>query len=115
VSNIFNMPEAKTGGVPDGSYEATFVGVEHVPANLEKGYKPAIKLVFEIAKGEHTGSKASRIAGIANGPKAHLPKLLKNIMKADPLAGAIDLGPFVGRPYMVSVAGNKIEAIIPLW
>jgi hypothetical protein len=108
------LPEAKSGGIPDGSYKAKLSTVESVPPNLDKGYKAALKFVFEVTEGDYKGAKVSRIVGIANGPKAMLPGVLKSIMKADPKPGGIDLQPYIGREYMVSVT-KRVEAIIALW
>ncbi len=108
------LPEAKSGGVPDGGYKAFYTAVEPVPANLEKGYKPGLKFIFTISEGEHKGMKVSRIVGIANGPKANLPVFLKAIMKAEPKAGEIDLTPYIGKPYMVGVSSGRVESVIAM-
>ena len=109
-----NLPEAKSGGIPEGIYKGRFLAVESVPPNLEKGYKAALKFTFEVSEGEHAGRKVSRICGIANGPKAELPKLLMGLMGKTPEPGGVDLAPYVGKAYILTVSEKRVENVTPL-
>ncbi|MEQ8847239.1 hypothetical protein [Botrimarina sp.] len=62
------------GGVPVGSYDAEFVGVEPFEEHNEQ-YGPAVMLKWRITAGEHEGAEASRICSKKFSPKSTLAKL----------------------------------------
>jgi len=120
TGGVFVLPSAEggTGGVPVGNYELTFVGAEGVPANVELGYKPALRFNFKIATGEYAGKHVSRTCSLSAGPKTILRQFVAMIQGRD--AGAeFDPGSFVGKPYKAFVAqspkgkGTRVERVFP--
>jgi hypothetical protein len=116
---IIDLPSGSSPVIP-GNYTLRFTGIVNMPANLEKGYKAAIRFEFEVAEGELTGSGASRICTVSAGSKAELPRFLTALMGKAPEPGRVDVSPFVGKLYMGIVAtspqgkGVRVESIFPL-
>lgn len=62
------------GGVPVGSYQGEFIGVEPFEGG-STDYGPAVLLKWRIIGGEHDGSEATRVASKKFSPKSTLAKL----------------------------------------
>ena len=67
-----------SSGVPSGSYNATFEGLEAYTENLDK-YGEAVVLKFRITSGEHKGEEASRICSRKFSAKTNLYRFAKEI------------------------------------
>lgn len=111
-------------GVPVGIYQnAIFDGIEVVPANIEKGYKPGYRFKFKVAEGPHAGAIASRVVGgdapkRVNGRWNNLAKILSE-MTGQPLALGVDydIEPLVGKAFTVVVkqgegGGTRVDAVM---
>jgi hypothetical protein len=112
--------EVKAGaGVPAGFYRARFLGVD--PTEHEE-YGAGLKFVFEVVEGPHKGESATRITSTQPTPKNACGRMLAGIT-GEPLApGAkIDLGPFVGKEYLLQVEGvangngTRVATAMPAW
>ncbi len=104
------------GGVPQGTYTATFSGIEPQPENKEKGYAPGIRWRFAVSAGPQAGQTASRVTGASPSPKNGAGKILAGLVGRALREGEqIDPDHYVGKPYMVVVAaaqggGTRVEA-----
>jgi hypothetical protein len=95
-------------GVPSGSYNAAFVGLEAYTENLEK-YGEGVLLKWEILSGEQKGSIATRIVSRKFGPKTNLFKFAKALVGRDLQSGEeFDFATFVGSKGMIIV--EEIES-----
>jgi hypothetical protein len=117
---MFKFTVKDSGGVPAGIYKnAIFEGIEPVPANLEKDYKPAYKFTFKIVEGPHAGALATRVPGgerptTRNG----LGKFLSE-MTGQPLANGVDydVEPLIGKPFTLVVkqsdgGGTRVDTVM---
>jgi hypothetical protein len=108
------------GGIPVGSYTATFSGIEAQPANTEKGYGAGIRWKFAIDAGQYSGQSASRITGSSPTPKNGCGKMLGGLIgRALKEGEQIDPDSFIGKRYMLVVAasqggGTRVEAVVPV-
>jgi hypothetical protein len=68
-----------SSGVPAGSYNATFEGVEAYTENLDK-YGEAVVLKFKITSGEHKGEETSRICSKKFTAKTNLYRFAKALL-----------------------------------
>ena len=68
-----------SSGVPSGSYNATFEGIEEYTENLDK-YGEALVLKFRITSGEHKGLETSRICSKKFTLKSNLYKFAKALL-----------------------------------
>jgi hypothetical protein len=60
MNNEFSFTVSKSSGVPVGTYNAVFEGIESFTENSDK-YGEGLCLKFRILSGEHKGEEASRI------------------------------------------------------
>ncbi len=107
-------------GVPVGIYQnAIFEGVEAVPANLEKGFKPGWRFKFKIMEGPHAGAIATRIPG-GESPTTRngLGKFLAE-MTGIPCTNGVDydVEPLIGKPFTVVVkqtdsGGTRVDTVM---
>jgi hypothetical protein len=107
------------GGVPPGTYAATFLGVEAQPENKERGFPPGLRWRFKIAGGSMTGQVASRVTGPAPSPKNSCGKILAGLLgrQLSPQE-QIDPEKLVGQQFTIVVAagqmgGSRVEAVAP--
>ena len=120
--DIYEWVVQDSGGVPVGIYSAAiFDGIEQVPANVEKGYKPGFRFKFRITEGKFTGAIASRIPG-GQSPTTRngLGKFLAE-MTGQPLADGVryDIKPLIGKPYTIVVkatdsGGTRVDTVMPV-
>lgn len=90
-------------GVPAGSYNATFVGLEMYEDNAEK-YGEGVILRFKISAGEHKGEEASRICSKKFSAKSNLYKFAKALCGRElESREAFDFAEYVGTKGMVIV------------
>lgn len=90
-------------GVPTGSYNASFVGLEPYSENSEK-YGEGVLLRFKILTGEHKGEEASRICSKKFSAKSNLYKFAKALRGSDLESGeSFDFAEYVGTKGMVIV------------
>lgn len=109
-----------SGGVPVGSYKATFAGYEVQPENKEKGYGAGLRWKFTVTEGPQAGQTASRITGSAPSPKNAAGKILTGLLGRAVAEGeAIDPDTLIGKPYLIVVGagqngGTRVEAVATL-
>jgi len=114
------MLTVSAGGVPIGSYTATFSGFEAQPENKEKGYGAGLKWKWTIDAGPQAGQVATRITGPMPTPKNACGKVLAGLVGRALAEGeSIDPETLKGRKYMIVVAagqggGTRVEAAVPL-
>jgi hypothetical protein len=107
----------KSGGVPAGSYTATFAGIEPQPENKEKGYAAGLRWKFTIDAGPQKGQTASRITSTSPTPKNAAGKMLTGLLGRELKEGeSVDPDTLIGKRYMIVVAagqggGTRVEAI----
>jgi len=91
-------------GVPAGSYNASFVGIEPYNENLEKGYGEGVLLRFKISSGEYKDAEATRVCSRKFSSKATLPKFAKALRGKDFESGErFDFADYVGTKGMIIV------------
>lgn len=107
-----------SGGIPVGSYSATFAGVESQPANTEKGYAAGLKWRWTVESGPCAGQVATRITSAAPSPRNACGKILSGLLGRALIEGeSIDPATCMGKKYMLMVAagqtgGTRVEAVI---
>lgn len=117
---LMAMLTVSAGGVPAGTYSATFAGVEPQPADAARGYGAGIRWKFSIESGPQVGQSASRITGTTPSPKNGCGKILSGLLgRALAQGESIDPDQFIGKRYMIVVAsgpqgGSRIEAVVPV-
>ncbi len=95
-----------SGGVPVGSYRATFVGTEPFTENEDK-YGPALAVKFRVNGGEFDGQEASRICGKKMSPRSALTKMATALKGSQIAPGErFSFEPLVGVTGMVLVEGT---------
>ncbi len=94
-------------GLPVGSYAARFASAEAV----SNEFGDAVKLVFEVLQGEHTGATASRFCSTKLTPKSNLFKFLTALKggKLEP-GESVDLLTFIGSTGMMIVEATDSGA-----
>jgi hypothetical protein len=108
------------GGVPAGSYTATFAGVEDQPANAEKGYGPGIKWKFTILGPTQAGQEATRITSCSPTLKNAFGKMLVGLLGRQLQTGeVVDPDDYKGKKYIIMVGagqngGTRVEAVTPM-
>lgn len=94
---------SSASGVPVGSYNASFVGLDAYTENCEK-YGEGCSLKFKILGGEHKDEEASRICSKKFSPKSNLYKFAKALIGRELQAGeTFDFANFVGTRGMIIV------------
>lgn len=94
---------ASASGVPAGSYNATFSGLEKYEENVEQ-YGEGCLLKFKITSGEHEGEEASRICSKKFSAKSNLFKFAKALKGSDLENGEdFDFADFIGVKGMIVV------------
>jgi hypothetical protein len=107
------------GGVPVGSYVATFAGAEPQPENKERGYPAGLRWKFTIDNGPQAGQTASRITSTAPSLKNPCGKILSGLLgRALKEGEPVNPDDYVGRKYLIVVAagqggGTRVEAVAP--
>jgi hypothetical protein len=107
------------GGVPPGTYSATFVGTEPQPENKERGFPPGLRWRFKISAGPLAGQIASRVTGPAPSPKNGCGKMLSGLLGRQLTPQEqVDPEKLVGQPCSIVVApgqmgGTRVEAVVP--
>jgi hypothetical protein len=103
--------------VPVGQYRARFVGVEDT--NHDE-YGPGVAWKFEITSGVHKGRQTSRVTSPEPTRKNSCGGMIRSLAGGRVDEGAeIDVGPFVGREYLITVAenstgnGTRVENVMP--
>lgn len=123
MMGLFGLVEAAgSKGVPPNIYRGELLGVEPVPENKEKGYKPGYMFKFKILEGEHAGSTTTRICG-GTVPKVGtmLGKFLSEITGLPLVLGTDFDAAFqqsIGKPYTVVVkqtdsGGTRVDTVMP--
>ena len=103
--------------VPEGEYIGKLTEIQEWTENEEK-YGPAIRFVFEIAKGDLQGQEVTRITGTRVTRKTALGKLLRGLKGATIEPGeAIDPTEFVGQTYVLTVCetdsgSTRVEMVL---
>lgn len=105
--------QVSSGGVPVGSYSATFTNLE--PVDNEFG--PGLRWQFEISAGQYKGLCVSRTTSNKPTVKNTCGRMLGAIA-GKPLSIGLefDVGVFLGKPYLVVVAegttgSTRVEAV----
>lgn len=96
-----------SSGVPVGSYNATFEGIEAYKENLDK-FGEGVVLKFRIASGEHKGEEASRICSKKFTLKSNLYKFAKALIGRELTGGeSFDFAHHVGSKGMIIVEATE--------
>jgi hypothetical protein len=109
-----------SGGVPIGTYTATFQGIEAQPEDKDRGYGPGTRWKFQIEAGPHRGQTASRITRTTPSPRNTCGKMLSGLLgRALQEGEEIDLDQCIGQRYMIVVGagpmgGARVEAVAPM-
>ena len=94
---------SSASGVPSGSYNATFAGIEPYSEHSEQ-YGEGVLLKFKISGGEHDGEEASRICSKKFSAKSNLFKFAKSLKGADLESGeSFDFQDYIGTKGMIVV------------
>jgi len=94
---------SSASGVPVGSYNATFVGLEKYEENLDRFGEGAL-LKFKITGGDLKGQEASRICSKKFSAKSNLYKFAKALVGRDLVNGeSFDFADQVGAKGMIIV------------
>jgi hypothetical protein len=92
------------GGVPTGSYNATFAGLDSYTENVEK-FGEGCLLRFKITGGDHKGEEATRIVSKKFSAKSNLYKFAKALVGRDLVAGeSFDFADQIGVRGMIVVS-----------
>ena len=92
-----------TSGVPAGSYNAKFAGLESYTENADK-FGEGVLLKFKIVGGGHSGEEASRIVSKKFSAKSNLYKFAKALLGGDLESGqSFDFADFIGADGMIIV------------
>jgi hypothetical protein len=103
MSNETVFTVSTASGVPAGSYNATFEGVETYRENLDK-FGEGIVLKFKITSGDRKGEEASRIVSKKFSIKTNLYKFAKALVGRDLVGGeTFDFADHVGAKGMIVV------------
>lgn len=106
-----------SGGVPAGTYQATFTGVEAYNENVDK-YGAGVSLKFRVIGGDHDGAEASRICAAKLSPKSALAKFATALKGAAIASGeTFSFDAFVGTQGNIVVeptegGGTRVSAFI---
>lgn len=105
------------GGVPVGSYAATFKGAE--PFKDKEGkYGEGLRWNWQVQSGPQAGQTASRITGTTPSPKNACGKMVSGLL-GRPLQPdeEIDIDSLVGKSYLIVVVatenGARVDAVLP--
>lgn len=94
---------ASGSGVPAGSYNARFAGLDTYEENADR-FGEGIILRFAILSGDHKGEEATRICSKKFSAKSNLYKFAKALAGRDLEAGeSFDFADFVGKKGMIVV------------
>lgn len=97
-------------GVPAGSYNATFVGLEPFSENADR-YGEGVLLRFRIEVGDHKGEEASRICSKKFSSKTNLYKFAKALVGRELKSGeSFDFKDFEGTKGMILVESTESGA-----
>ncbi|MDV6034085.1 MAG: hypothetical protein F9B45_29125 [Phycisphaera sp. RhM] len=89
------------GGVPAGSYNAKFAGLESYTENAVR-FGVGVLLAFKIIGGDHDGECASRICSKKFSAKSNLYKFARALVGRDLETGeSFDFGNHVGAKGMI--------------
>ncbi|WP_171468901.1 hypothetical protein [Frigoriglobus tundricola] len=99
--------------MPAASYRAKFVGVEPVEANQ---FGPGLRWVFEVAAGQHTGTRVSRTTGAVPTLKNACGKFLMAVSGKNAVGETVDLTTLVGKVYLIIVVqrpegGTSLDSV----
>lgn len=111
------------GALPAGTYTAEFLGAEYLPVSepdpmTGKGGRQwaAVAFRWKVAEGEHAGQTATREASLGEEPRVAYSPKSKYVEFAGLIMGKtlspndeIELKPYVGRKYLLTVA-HKTDA-----
>ena len=108
----FVVAESKSGGLPEGNYVGVFLGAKYLPEQeadpmTGEGGRQWAKIAFkwEVTEGEHKGETAVRETPFSQGVKASYVAVCGLVMGKQLAAGtAVNLAPFVGRKYLLTVS-----------
>ena len=91
------------GGVPSGSYNATFSGLDPYTENVEK-FGEGCLLRFKITSGDHKDEESTRIVSKKFSTKTNLYKFAKALVGRDLVAGeSFDFSDHIGAKGMIIV------------
>ena len=91
-------------GVPAGSYNASFVGIDPYNENLDKGYGEGILLRFKITSGEYKDTETTRICSTKFSAKSNLYKFGKSLRGRDLESGEkFDFANYIGTRGLIIV------------
>lgn len=94
-------------GVPAGSYNASFAGLEAFEENLDR-FGEGCLLKFTILSGEHKGREASRIVSRKFSSKTNLYRFAKSLIGRDLQSGeSFDFADMIGVKGMVVVESTE--------
>ena len=119
IGNLTVGPE-KPEGVPVGAYTGTFVGIDEVPANEEKGYGPGYLFQWKIDAGTYAGRIVPRTTGQKIHAKTNCGKMLSALAGRQLAEGEnFRLSDYVSKRYTIVVAtgangGTRVETVAPL-
>ena len=98
---------SSASGVPTGSYNATFVGLEKFEENSDK-YGEGVLLKFKILTGDCKGEEASRICSKKFSAKSNLYKFARALVGRDLKSGeAFDFADHIGATGMIVVESTE--------
>lgn len=117
--SVMSALTVSSGGVPAGTYLATFVGTEPTQADAQRGYGPGLRWKFRVDAGPQVGQTASRVTGTTPSTKNGCGKMLFGVAGRQLREGeSVDPAEFINRKYTIVVAtgpqgGSRVEAIVP--
>jgi hypothetical protein len=90
-------------GVPAGSYNASFAGLDAFSENSDK-FGEGVLLKFKITTGDRKGEEASRICSKKFSAKSNLYKFAKALRGSDLVSGeSFDFADYIGAKGMIIV------------
>lgn len=109
--------EVSSTGPPEGTYSASFAGVEQCQ---HSEFGQGLRWKFFVVQGDHAGQVASRVTGVKPSRENACGRVLSSLLGRELTIGEhVELEDFVGRTYLVTVApakngGTRVESIVPV-
>jgi hypothetical protein len=96
-------------GLPDGQYDVELVSAEQMPPPEENPeWGDSVQLTVMVVGGVHDGQLVSDRLGLKLSKKARFGKLLRGIIRRDPVPGEnLDLSRYYGNRYKLLVEVNE--------
>ena len=106
--------------VPEGNYQAEYVGNEEITSKFSEDGK-AIAWRFKVVDGPNTGKVVSLVSGRTPTAKNKCGKTISSLIGKTPNVGdSVTIKDFIGKRYLVVVKkndngdGTKIDTVVKL-